>query len=93
VQKGSDTLFWPSGAPVLHSHQFPVKNKRNLSWVWWYILLVPELGKHRQADLSGLHSEFQDSQGYIERSCLKKKKKKKGEGGRGRRRRNIIFKK
>ena len=28
-------------------------------------------------DQPGLHSEFQDSQGYIIRLCLKKKKKKK----------------
>ena len=28
-------------------------------------------------DQPGLHSEFQDNQGYTEKPCLKKKKKKK----------------
>jgi hypothetical protein len=44
--------------------------------------LIPALGRQRQADFwvwgqPGLQSEFQDSQGYTEKPCLKKKKKKK----------------
>jgi hypothetical protein len=42
--------------------------------------LIPVLGRQRQADFwvwgqPGLQSEFQDSQGYTEKPCLKKKKK------------------
>jgi hypothetical protein len=42
--------------------------------------LIPALGKQRQADFwvrgqPGLQSEFQDSQGYTEKPCLKNKKK------------------
>jgi hypothetical protein len=36
---------------------------------------------------SGLQSEFQDSQGYIEKPCLKVKKKKKKKVGGGRKER------
>jgi hypothetical protein len=44
--------------------------------------LIPALGRQRQADFSvggqpGLHSMFQDSQGYTEKLCLKKNKKTK----------------
>jgi hypothetical protein len=40
-------------------------------------LLIPALGRQRQADFwvrgqPGLQSEFQDSQGYIEKPCLEK---------------------
>ena len=39
--------------------------------------LIPALGRQRRADFwvqgqPGLHSEFQDSQGYTEKPCLKK---------------------
>jgi hypothetical protein len=42
----------------------------------------PSTQRQRQADFwvrgqPGLQSEFQDSQGYSEKPCLKKKKKKK----------------
>ena len=54
---------------------------------WWRMPLITALGRQRQPDLwvqsqPGLHSELQDSQGYIEKSvleietCLGKKKKK-----------------
>jgi hypothetical protein len=44
--------------------------------------LIPALGRQRQVDFlvrgqPGLQSEFQDSQGYTEKPCLKKPKKKK----------------
>jgi hypothetical protein len=44
--------------------------------------LIPALGRERQADFwvwgqPGLLREFQDSQGYTEKPCLKKKKKKR----------------
>jgi hypothetical protein len=43
--------------------------------------LIPALGRQRQADFRvrgqpGLQSEFQDSQGYTEKPCLKKKQNK-----------------
>jgi hypothetical protein len=45
---------------------------------WWYTPLILALGKQKQVDLwvpgrFGLQSEFQDSQGYLEKSCLKRK--------------------
>jgi hypothetical protein len=44
--------------------------------------LIPAPGRQRQADFwvqgqPGLQSEFQDSQGYTEKPCLKKKNKNK----------------
>jgi hypothetical protein len=44
---------------------------------WWCTPLIPALGLQRQADFlvggqPGLQSEFQDSQGYTEKSCLEK---------------------
>jgi hypothetical protein len=49
--------------------------------LWWLTPLIPALGRQRQADFwvrgqPGLKSEFQDSQGYTEKPCLKRKKKK-----------------
>ena len=54
---------------------------------WWHMPLITALGRQRQTDFwvqsqPGLHSELQDSKGYIEKSvleietCLEKKKKK-----------------
>jgi hypothetical protein len=48
--------------------------------------LIPALGRQRQADFCvrgqpGLQSEFQDSQGYTEKPCLKKKKNMTGATG------------
>ena len=49
---------------------------------WWRTPLIPALRRQRQADFwvsgqPGLQSEFQDSQGYTEKPCLKKTNKKK----------------
>jgi hypothetical protein len=46
------------------------------------MLLILELGRQRQADFwvqdqPSLQSEFQDSQGYTEKPCLKKPKTNK----------------
>jgi hypothetical protein len=48
---------------------------------WWSLHLIPALGRQRQADFwvqgqPGLQSEFQDSQGYTEKSCLEKQTNK-----------------
>jgi hypothetical protein len=47
---------------------------------WWCMPLIPALGRQRQVDFwvrgqPGLQSEFQDSQGYTEKPCLKKQNK------------------
>jgi hypothetical protein len=52
--------------------------------VWWRTPLIPALGRQRQADFQvqgqpGLQSEFQDSQGYTEKPCLKKTNKQKNQ--------------
>jgi hypothetical protein len=51
-----------------------------LSRAWWLTPLIPALWRQRQADFwargqPALKSEFQDSQGYTEKPCLKKRKK------------------
>jgi hypothetical protein len=48
----------------------------------WCTPLIPALGRQRQSDFwvrgqPGLQSEFQDSQGYTEKPCLKKPKPNK----------------
>jgi hypothetical protein len=58
------------------------KRKCLLSQVWWRTPLIPAPGRQRQEDFwvrgqPGLQSEFQDSQGYTEKSCLKPPPQKK----------------
>jgi hypothetical protein len=47
---------------------------------WWYMPLIPELGRQRQAGFlvrgqPDLQSEFQDSLSYAEKPCLENKTK------------------
>jgi hypothetical protein len=56
-----------------------VYKKDEKSQEWWCTPLIPALGRQRQVNFwvrgqPGLQSEFQDSQGYTEKPCLKKKK-------------------
>jgi hypothetical protein len=51
-----------------------------LAGQWWCTPLISKLGRQRQVDFwvwgqPGLQSEFQDSQGYTEKPCLKKTNK------------------
>ena len=53
-----------------------------LCWAWLCTPLFPAHGRQRQVDFwvrgqPGLQSEFQDSQGYTEKPCLKKQKTNK----------------
>jgi hypothetical protein len=52
------------------------------SRAWWRTPLIPALRRQRQVNFwvggqPGLQSEFQDSQGYTEKPCLKKQNKTK----------------
>jgi hypothetical protein len=54
----------------------------DLSLAWWRMPVIPAPRRQRQADFwvrgqPGLQSEFQDSEGYTEKSCLEKPKEKK----------------
>ena len=60
-----------------HTHT----HTHTISLAWWCTPLIPGLRRQRQADSwvrvqPGLQSEFQDSQGYTEKHCLKKTKTK-----------------
>jgi hypothetical protein len=55
-----------------------IKSKKTRQ-AWWSRNLIPVLWRQRQADFCvpgqpGLESEFQDSQGYTEKPCLKEQK-------------------
>jgi hypothetical protein len=67
-------------------HHIFIKGKTNQdgmsSQVWCCTPLIPALGRQRQADFwvccqPGLQSEFQDSQGHTEKSCLENKQTNK----------------
>ena len=54
----------------------------NSGQAWWRRPVIPALRRQRQADFRvrgqpDLQSEFQDSQGYTEKPCLKKTKQNK----------------
>jgi hypothetical protein len=46
--------------------------KGDVSWVWWFILVIPALRCLRQEDL-----EFEAKLGYTVRLCLRRSKEKK----------------
>jgi hypothetical protein len=53
----------------------------SLARQWWRTPLIPALGRQRQVDFlvrgqPGLQSGFQDSQGYTEKPCLRKKRER-----------------
>jgi hypothetical protein len=58
-----------------------VNNKtEKLDQAWWLTPLIPALGRQGKTNFwvrgqPGLQSEFQDSQGYTEKPCLKNKTK------------------
>jgi hypothetical protein len=74
---------WPTQrGPISNTNQRKQKSdkKKKVSRVWWRTPLIPAFRRQRQADFwvrgqPGLQSEFQDSQGYTEKSCLGKTKK------------------
>jgi hypothetical protein len=57
-----------------HQPEFPyLKKNKTMRRAWWNT----PLSQRRQVDSefevsSGLHTEFQDTQGYIEKHCFKK---------------------
>jgi hypothetical protein len=60
----------------------PIIGKLQNAGRWWRTPLIPALQRQRQVGFwvwgqPGLQSEFQDSQGFTEKPCLKKPKKKK----------------
>ena len=66
---------------VLQARQ-KMRTKKKKARQWRHMRLIPALGRQRQADFwvggqPGLQSEFQDSQGYMEKPCLKKQNKTK----------------
>ena len=56
----------------MHMDWTLIKNLVFLAGVWWRTPLIPALERQRQVDLC----EFEDSQGYTDKTCLKKKKRK-----------------
>jgi hypothetical protein len=78
-----DAVLWPSHwCCSTHTMKTTILIiKRFKSRVWWFTTLIPTLGRQRQADFwvqgqPGLQSEFQDSQGYTKKCCLKKQTNK-----------------
>jgi hypothetical protein len=68
--------LWPWSDSEIQGITIP----QTLFKIRWHTPLIPALGRQRQADFwvqgqPGLQSEFQDSQGYTEKLCLKKQKK------------------
>jgi hypothetical protein len=74
---GARSMALSSISEALGSNSYLKKQKN--AGQWWRTPLIPALGRQRQVDFivqgqPGLQSEFQDSQGYTEKPCLKKKK-------------------
>jgi hypothetical protein len=46
--------------------------KLNLRWVWWFMPIIPALGRPRQEDC-----EFQANLSYMARPCQEREKKRK----------------
>ena len=66
---------------LLHKINNSLFKKYKEARQWRHTPLIPVLGRQRQVDFwvrgqPGLQSEFQYSQGYTEKPCLKKEKKK-----------------
>ena len=73
TQTGSEAGF----QPLSWIRLFSLTWRWDPQWTWWCTHLIPALGRQRQVDLwvqdqPVLHNEFQDSQNYIVRPCLKK---------------------
>jgi hypothetical protein len=74
------------GSPSSHVYRYSLHKWAFLCRAWWRTPLIPALGRQRHADFwvrgqPGLQSEFQDSQGYTEKPCLKNKIKNKKQMG------------
>jgi hypothetical protein len=70
------SLTWPLSWWVMY-----IKKKGHSAGQWWHMPLILALGRQRQVDFwvwgqPGLQSEFQESQGYTEKLCLKIQKTK-----------------
>jgi hypothetical protein len=73
-------IWYPLLACLKTTMVYSYTLKNILSRAWWHTPLIPALGRQRQVDFwvrgqLGLQSEFQDSQGYTEKPCLKKTNK------------------
>jgi hypothetical protein len=81
--RAPSSLSLLSGLPNKHAHTPIEMHTKNYSRAWWCTPLISALRRRqRQADFSvrgqpGLQSEFQDSQGYTEKHCLRKTKQNK----------------
>jgi hypothetical protein len=68
------TKFMHSDMEKSYKHVIEQKKRKRPDnyWVWWYMPVIPALGRCKQEDC-----EFEASLGCIARHCLKKRKKKR----------------